>query len=156
MQHALVRDGLKSLSDLITRLSGESRKNLCPEPYKEFLSELARNTPMCGLLQLGGNQAVCEVLHQLASTGLKIQDSGCHHELQLLQTHAPVLAEFICRYPKEDGELPCDVRALISQILLKIDKTFTGCANSHTDYLPIQPNLFSCTASSLWSWTLRR
>jgi hypothetical protein len=54
-----------------------------------------------------------------------------------------LLAEFICKCPIEEGKLPDDVRALISDILLKIDATFTGSGNSITNYLPIQPSPWS-------------
>ena len=65
--------------------------------YKCFLSELACNSPGYGLLQLEGNQDVLdyEVLHQLASTDLSIQDTTCHYQLCLLQTHAPTADDFV-------------------------------------------------------------
>ena len=120
LQNDLVKDGLKSLVNMVSRLRSEAPNNLCPESYRAFLSELARNSPVCGLLQLGGNQDICELLHQLASTGLNIQDSTCHSQLHLLQAHTPVLAEFICKCLKEDGRLPSDVQALFADILLKV------------------------------------
>ena len=115
---------------------------ICPESYRAFLSELARNSPVCGLVQLGGNQDIYKLLHQLASTELNIQDSTSHSQLQ---AHTPVLAEFICKCPKEDGRLPSDVRALFADILLsvKIDATFSGHTNPATHYLPIRPSPWS-------------
>ena len=61
-------------------------------------------SPVYGLVQQEANQDVYELLHQLALTDLNIQDSTCYSQLHLLQAHAPVLAEFICRCLKEDGE----------------------------------------------------
>lgn len=142
LHEALVKDRLKYIAESISRLRSEDQNNLCPEPYRNFISELARKSPVCGLLQPGGNQDVYKVLHQVASVDLNIQDSACY-QLCLLQTHAPVLAEFICRCPKEDGKLPADVRALILSILLKIDAIFAGDTNPLTHYLPMQPNSWS-------------
>ena len=109
LQNDLVKDGLKSLANIVSRLRSEAPNNLCPESYRAFLSELARNSPVCGLIQLGGNQDIYELLHQLASTDLNIRDSTCHNQLQLLQAHTPVLAEFICKCSKEGSRLPSDV-----------------------------------------------
>ena len=143
----LVKDGLKSLANIVSRLRSEAPNNLRPESYRAFLSELARNSPVCGLVQLGGNQDIYELLHQLASTDLNIRDSTCHNQLQLLQAllqaHTPVLAEFMCKCSKEGGRLPSDVRALFADILRKIDATFSGTINPPAHYLPIQPSPWS-------------
>lgn len=41
------------LSDLIYRITSESDSKRSLDPYREFLSEISRNTPACGLLQFG-------------------------------------------------------------------------------------------------------
>ena len=143
LQSDLVKDGLTSLANLVRRIRSEAPNNLCPESYRTFLSELASNSPVCGLVQLGGNQDIYKLLHQLASTDLNIQDSTCHSQLHLLQVHTPVLAEFICKCPKEDGRLSNDVRALFADIFLQIDATFSGDTNPATHYLPIQTSPWS-------------
>ena len=53
LQNDLVKDGLESLANLLRRLRSAAPNNLCPESYRAFLSELARNSPVCGLVQLG-------------------------------------------------------------------------------------------------------
>ena len=46
------KEGFQALADLLTHLNS-SRTRTCPEAYRVFLSEIARNSPACGLLQLG-------------------------------------------------------------------------------------------------------
>ena len=56
LQNNLVKDGLAK--DIVSRLRSEAPNNLRPESYRSFLSKLARNSPVCGLVQLEGNQDI--------------------------------------------------------------------------------------------------
>ena len=53
------------------------------------------------------------------------------------------MADFVSRCPKEEGQLPRDVRALLPDILLKINAPFTGDANPLMHYLPLQQTFWS-------------
>ena len=60
-----------------------------------------------------------------------------------LQTHALVVADFVSRCPKEGGKLPCDVRALLSDIFQKIGAPFIGDVNPLSHYHPIRQSPWS-------------
>ena len=112
LKASLSKDGFQALADLVVRLCSEHNSHTCPEPYREFLSELSRNTPVCGLIQIGGGTAAAEtikVLESLARNDLDIHDSSNFQELGVIQSNAPVLAGFLTRCPKNDGKFPQDV-----------------------------------------------
>ena len=44
-------ENLHPLSQMVRRMV-EGRQRVAPEPYKEFLNELSRNSPVCGMLQV--------------------------------------------------------------------------------------------------------
>ena len=126
LKASLSKDWFQALADLVVRLCSEHNSRTCPEQYREFLSELARNTPVCGLIQIGGGIAAAEtikVLESLARNDLDIHDSSNFQELGVIQSNAPVLADFLTRCPKNDGKLPQDVCAVIQHLLTKLKHT---------------------------------
>ena len=92
----------------------ESKCHSSPQAFREFLSELSCNTPVCGLLQVAGNDEVLAIIDAIAS-GVDITQPSRREKLKLLQEHAPVLASFIikCFYGQS---LPADVRSLIQYL----------------------------------------
>lgn len=50
LKAGLLKDGFQPL---VTSLNSQSRSRTCPDSYRVFLSEIAHNSPACGLLQLG-------------------------------------------------------------------------------------------------------
>ena len=46
LKASLSKDGFQALADLVVQLCSEHNSRTCPEQYREFLSELARNTPV--------------------------------------------------------------------------------------------------------------
>ena len=65
---SICKDGFNSLVSLINHLTTQTGKHTCPEPYREFLSEISRNSPACGLLQLGDNREVVNSLLKILLT----------------------------------------------------------------------------------------
>ena len=102
LKASLSNEGFHSLADLLTHLnSGHTR--ICPEAYRAFLSELARNSPACGLLQLGCTgitEETKQILEHVSSKVISIQDSANSQQLAHLQAHASVITDFICKCPK--------------------------------------------------------
>ena len=63
----LHEEGAKPLADLISRLSSESGCRTSPQPFREFLSEVSHNSPVCGLLQVVGSDKVLGIMEAIAS-----------------------------------------------------------------------------------------
>ena len=77
LKASISKEGFQALADLLARLNS-CRTRTCPEAYRVFLSEIARNSPACGLLQLGCGRVADEtqeVLEQISRNALDIQDS---------------------------------------------------------------------------------
>ena len=67
---SICKDGFESLVLLINHLTTQAGKHTCPEPYKEFLSEISRYSPACGLFQFGDNGEVVDSLQKLVQNSL--------------------------------------------------------------------------------------
>ena len=63
------KEGKNHLVDLIDELSALMS---VPNHYRVLLAELGRNTPVCGIMQLGGNQRSLEILTEIAETGAQV------------------------------------------------------------------------------------
>ena len=93
--------------------------------YREFLSELSRNSPACGLLQLGDNTEAVDSLRAVIQQSVNVQDTSSHRKLSALQTHAPIIAKFVCRCPKTpEGKLPGDVCSVMEHVLETVQRTY--------------------------------
>lgn len=124
LQKLLKEEGATTLTSLITRLVSESKCRSSPESFREFFSELSRNTPVCGLLQAAGSNDVLSIIDAIAS-GVDISQPSHRGQLKLLQEHVPVLASFIikCFYGQS---LPADVRALVGHLKQLMLAPFRG------------------------------
>ena len=118
-------EGATPLADLISRLSSESGCHSSPQPFREFLSELSCNSPVCGLLQVAGKEEVLGIMEAIAS-GVDITQPPCREQLKLLQTKAPVLASFILKHYCGHS-LTHDVRRLILHLRDLIVSPFVSC-----------------------------
>ena len=132
-------EGAKPLADLISRLSSESGCCCSPQPFRKFLSELYRNSPVCGLLQAAGNQEVLAIMEAIAS-GVDITQPPRRKQLKLLQQKAPVLSSFILKCYRGHN-LPYDVRCLILRLRDLIVAPFVYCEPAFPP--PGQPNPLS-------------
>ena len=100
----LAREGASSLVEVITRLSQHAHVRIVPPPYRELFFELSLNTPICGILQIAGDEEVIHVI-QLLAKGVDIRQSCYQLQLKLLQDRAPLLASFILKLPF-DADIP--------------------------------------------------
>ena len=58
---SLKKDRARALAELLTHLHPRRGPYLAPQPYRAFMSELARNSPVCGLLQVSTFATLCQV-----------------------------------------------------------------------------------------------
>lgn len=74
-------EGSSTLADLIARLASESKCCFSPQQFREILSELSRNTPVCGLLQVAGNDEVLSIIDVIPS-GVDISQPSHREQLK--------------------------------------------------------------------------
>ena len=131
---------------MIDRLYKETGTTTAPQPYIEFLSELARNTAICGMIQIAGKPAIIEIIDKIIS-GIDVRQAVQKEEFTLLQMHTPVIYLFINRLAITEP-IPSDVCKLFR--LLR-DLCLAPYTVSNTDdYLPPQDeDCFSCFPSLL-------
>ena len=94
----LKKEGASPLAKVIAHISSETQQYRAPRPYRAILYELSLNTPVCGLLQVAGDEEVLKVIHSIAS-GTDIRQAKYRQELRLIQDKAPLLASFILSLP---------------------------------------------------------
>ena len=136
----LKSDGFQQLSVVLQRLQAASTRRSAPAEYRAFLSEVARNSPACGLAQVAGNKEVIKILQSMVSAcSMNIFSSENHAAMGLLQETAPVLTSFLdaCAEGPE-RKIPEDILAVIKYIVDTIENTFLGSSHSHY-YPPPDP-----------------
>ena len=114
LQSILRKEGAVKLAQVINCLESESHHRRAPQSYREFLYELSLNTPVCGMLQIAGNEEAIKVI-QLVATGIDVRRAQYRCELKLLQDSAPVLASFLLKLPFSEP-VPVDVCSLIGEL----------------------------------------
>ena len=113
----LTRKDIPSLAAFIKSLRKEHDKKSPPQ-YRQFISELARCSPACGIFQTRENRQVFEIMHQFLSAQINIFDSASHADLAMLQECVPILAKFLHATTKGGVEIPSDiVSELVTHIL---------------------------------------
>ena len=75
MLKLLKGEGALSLTDVISRLYEETGKTIAPQAYREFLSELALNTPICGMIQIAGKPEIMEIVNKII-TGVDVRQAS--------------------------------------------------------------------------------
>ena len=103
----LTKEGASPLVDFISRVTSETQEYRAPQAYRAFLYELSLNTPVCGLLQVAGNDEVLRVIGN-AAIGTDIREVKYRQELKLMQDKAPLLASFLLSLPYSEP-IPQDV-----------------------------------------------
>ena len=78
---SLEEDGFNSLSALLKRLKEQTHKAQAPDEYRSFLAEVARRSPACGMIQIGGDDQASAAILQVAQGTLDIFSSE-HHDKQ--------------------------------------------------------------------------
>ncbi|XP_066285252.1 uncharacterized protein [Branchiostoma lanceolatum] len=119
---------LASLATLLKRLSRNGSHRIAPDPYKKFLGELAKNGPLCGMLQIDHSPReghTKEIVHRAVTNALAIFDSVNAAHLQKLRSDAPILADFLFEvYKAEGNRIPEDVSALVKDIMDRVSLPF--------------------------------
>ena len=104
------------------------------------------------MLQLGHTgiaEETKQILKDISSRVIDIQDSTNLQQLGHLQAHAPVIADFICKYPKVHSQLSGDVCSIVRYILTKVECTYEDPTNPPSSYGSSQLRRFP-TQASLW------
>lgn len=94
MMKLMRAEGAGALAGVIDQLYKETGTTVAPHAYREFFSELARNTAICGMIQIAGKADVIEVIDKVIS-GIDVRQAGQKKEFALLQKSAPVIAVFL-------------------------------------------------------------
>eukprot|EP00058_Branchiostoma_floridae_P026343 XP_002611834.1 hypothetical protein BRAFLDRAFT_83142 [Branchiostoma floridae] len=119
---------LSSLATLLERLSRNGSHRIAPNPYKKFLGELAKNGPLCGMLQIDHSQRqghTKDIVRRAVTNTLAIFDSVNAAHLQKLRSDAPILADFLFEvYKAEGNRIPEDVSALVKDIMDRVSLPF--------------------------------
>ena len=142
LKASLRKNGFASLVDLLSRLHTTTARVLkCPNEYRVFLSEIARNSPACGLLQPARIyfEEVIAILKKIAESKLDICDSRNSHQLHILQTNAPVIADFLCVCPMISDKLPDEICGIILHIISKQENAYSIPSNPVTSYAAASP-----------------
>ena len=115
----------------------QSGTRTCPEPYRDFLSELSRNNPTCALVQLRDYREAIHSLTTAIQRSVDVQDTYSHYELLALQSHVPVIAEFVCKCPKTpDGKLPGDLCSIVEHIKDTVQQKYSHPLPPPSHYPP--------------------
>ena len=79
------------------------------------------------MLQLGHTgiaEETKQILKDISSRVIDIQDSTNLQQLGHLQAHAPVIADFICKCPKVHSQFSDDVCSIVRYILTNVECTY--------------------------------
>ena len=74
------------------RIEDEHQEKLAPVPYRKFLSEIAKNSPACGM---AGCKQACDLLKRISNRSIDVfsPENSCHWNL--LSEKAPVISSFL-------------------------------------------------------------
>ena len=121
-----------SLHALLIEACADCRQQyVVPRAYSEFLFELTRNGPVCGMLQIGGNDEVITLLIERVCRGdIDVTQSAQHTESSRVQATAPLAAEFVCSLTKL-GICYDIARDLLADVLRKMKAPFHGSSSDN-------------------------
>ena len=128
LKSLLQKEGKNYLIDLIEELI---TLQTVPRHYRLLLSELGRNTPVCGMIQLGGDDRCLKIITDIYETGDNILNSIDTEKMSVIQIQIPVLGEFLSGSPEK---LPDHSRKLLRDLVDKIDKTYSVPISPESSY----------------------
>ena len=138
-------DGFVALEKLLLKIEDQHQERLAPVPYRKFLSEIARNSPACGMVQIAGCKQACDVLKRIANRSIDVflPENACHWSL--LSENAPVISSFLLLCQKHcSSGIPQEVFDLLSHILVTIQAPFKISEPDKCHYPePSEANKFS-------------
>ena len=139
----IIQKDSSALAKIIISFS-KSIPYTAPASYAELLSELARNSPVCGSFQYCNNKKLLEILKCVQRDQICLADSSNHFELGILQQYVPLLASFLSRCCREnENHIPSLVQALIGDIIERMIAPNTMPQPSSSHYLPPQEDSLS-------------
>ncbi|XP_066272071.1 uncharacterized protein [Branchiostoma lanceolatum] len=96
---------------------------MAPAGYSGFFAELARYTPVCGMLQIAGDDIAMKIAKKVAKGKILLGQERYGEYFSYLQKKAPILCTFVHIIGKE-GHIPSDVSTLILNLIKILKSTF--------------------------------
>eukprot|EP00058_Branchiostoma_floridae_P024016 XP_002609506.1 hypothetical protein BRAFLDRAFT_95599 [Branchiostoma floridae] len=118
----LDNEGHQELVEILQRLRSEGGGRIAPTSYRKLLSELAKNSPVCGIVQVGEDAEAIQLVGKLAKGAIGLVTSA--DSAIRLQKSAPVIFGSLRDITKGGGEIPGDVKELLLRIHSILDKMF--------------------------------
>ncbi|XP_035659097.1 uncharacterized protein LOC118404183 [Branchiostoma floridae] len=138
LQGKLIQSGRSDVTDLLRRLQAEGHATRAPPEYSTFLSEVARSTPVCGMIQMAGDKKAIRIMQMVAEGTIDLTSSRFHRYSAYLFEKAPVLTDFLCSVTKA-GHLPPDISALVLSLMTVLIQTFKEVEKPSPDCYPAPP-----------------
>ncbi|KAI8479721.1 hypothetical protein Bbelb_425240 [Branchiostoma belcheri] len=138
LQDKLNRTGRGDVTALLKRLIQEGHITCAPKEYSTFLSEIARSTSLCGMLQIAGDVYAIGIMQKVAEGVIDLTDSQFGSYRTYLKTKAPVLTDFLSSVTKA-GCVPPDISTLVSpsgKFSFRLSQKPSPDCYPHRAYLP--------------------
>ena len=134
-ESALMSDNSKKIIEIVKRFSDKEK---LPEAYRTFLSEVTKNSPVAGFLQITDRRAL-QSLREYCVRNLNLRDISNLEVMKLVQRQMPILWGLILNISRvENSEwLPRDISAVIIELLKIRHQTFNNAPQRYSsDYVP--------------------
>ena len=102
-------EGLASFIDSVVSDGGPSNS---PPMYRKFFYELSHNSPLCGVFQIADHAECLDLIKCILDGTIVLTDSDRRCDLEILQSHAPIMAEFLASATKH-GHLRFATRLIV-------------------------------------------
>ena len=118
-------DGFIALEKLLLKIEDEHQEKLAPVLYRRFFSEIARNAPACGMVQIAGCKEACDTLKKVANRSIDVFMPQNSYYWNLLSKKAPVISSFLSLCHQHiSSEIPQEVFDLLGHISVTIQAPF--------------------------------
>ena len=122
--------------DSIKRLRSKN-KDVLPHCYNKFLSEVTKNVPICGIIQVTESKPI-KILKKFCYETLDLRSGTYPKEIELLKTQVPFIWKLlndICLYENTDF-LPLDISRIMLKMLEIRKSTFSNSPQRYNeDYI---------------------
>ncbi|MCP3666921.1 MAG: hypothetical protein GY696_31245, partial [Gammaproteobacteria bacterium] len=122
------------ISRIALQYAEVQESNCAPAHYKRFLLELAKNTPICALLQFGWDSSVRGLLCGIAAARWDIADSRKRKEYSVLRNSYPAIVDMICGIRKVENTLSQEFRDVLADMIELVDITFDKASRGNSEY----------------------
>lgn len=122
------------------------KEYVLPKPHAQFIFELSRNGPVCGLVQIAGDKRAMDLLiaiYRDTEGNYDITDSTNSKDLTYLQETAPVLTQWMTLVHAQ-GQWDQNCRELLRLIVRNIAVSVSNLPDTHNDLEPEAPNKLCC------------